>query len=320
MSELTFDRDAFLELLTEAVRAGPGSPAWHDAVRTLREAGARADLDEYHLLLRAREHLESAKGWRSVRAGPQFTRDLLEALDREPTARDPRRWTTFLSMAAIVTIVAGIVGLFLLLRGGDEPAPDVGNPLASVLFTCTLAETGFDTPPDADRWQTIGSLPLRFDRGLRVAGGGENVGGGLVLSDAVAAAQPVAIEAVLRLRKPTDDVVPQLLVASSDGFIPATAASSRELAVLVQGSSVKLALPGGELLPLVKLESTHPPELRLRLAIDSDSAMVDVDGRRAWIGPHGLGDTAPRRVGVRFLQARPVSDPASFTHFRVLTP
>lgn len=320
MSEPSFDRDAFLELLTEALRAGPGSPSWHDAVRVLRDAGARPDLDEYHLLLRAREHLESGKGWRAVRAGPQFTRDLLDALERQPNGAGSHRWTNVLSAGAVVAIAAAIVGLILLLRGGEETPPDPANPLAAVLFTRTVLETTFDAAPEGKRWQTVGSLPLRFDRGLRAGGPGENVGGGVVAAEAFAAAQPVAIEAVLRLKKPTDDVVPQLFVASSDGFIPATGTSSRELALLLQGASVKLALPGGELLSLTKLEPSHPSELRLRLTLDAESALVDVDGRRLWAGAHGLGETAPRRLGVRFLQARATGDATSVASLRVLMP
>ena len=69
MTQLDFDSDAFLTLLTDALRAGPGSPQWHDALRTLR-AGGIEHADEYRLLVAAREHLESGREYRSIRAGP----------------------------------------------------------------------------------------------------------------------------------------------------------------------------------------------------------------------------------------------------------
>jgi hypothetical protein len=188
------------------------------------------------------------------------------------------------------------------------------------LFTRVLHETSFEASPDAERWHPVGTLPLKCDRGLRPTGGGENVGGGLVAADPIPANQTFAIDSIIRLRKPSDDLVPQLFVASSDGFIPATGTAERELALLLQGSTVKLALPSGELLSLLRLDASRPPELKLKLALDAQAAVVEVDDKRLWTGPHGLGDTAPRRVGVRFLQSRPGGEASSFQRFRVLVP
>ena len=61
------DKDPLLVLLTEALRAGPGSPAWHQAISTLR--ADQPEMAEYKMLLTAREHLESGRRYRSVRAG-----------------------------------------------------------------------------------------------------------------------------------------------------------------------------------------------------------------------------------------------------------
>ena len=59
--------DPFLTLLTDALRAGPGSPEWHQAVSQLKVSGE--NVDEYKLLIEAREALESGRDYRSVRAG-----------------------------------------------------------------------------------------------------------------------------------------------------------------------------------------------------------------------------------------------------------
>ncbi|MBW3608058.1 MAG: hypothetical protein KY463_06835 [Actinobacteria bacterium] len=82
--------DPFFELLTDALRAGPGSPAWHNAVQKLRGAGAEGS-DEYKLLCAARERLESGREFRSVRAGPDFTRRLFTELESVPAGRSPGR-------------------------------------------------------------------------------------------------------------------------------------------------------------------------------------------------------------------------------------
>ena len=46
------EKDPFLVLLTDALRAGPGSPEWRDAVATLKTSDER--VDEYRLLIEAR--------------------------------------------------------------------------------------------------------------------------------------------------------------------------------------------------------------------------------------------------------------------------
>src|SRR5215218_9833460 len=90
MAQANVDADPLFQLLTDALRAGPGSPEWHQAVAKLREGGAE-HADEYRLLITAREHLESGKDYRSVRAGPGFTRKLLDNLDKEQAGAGTKR-------------------------------------------------------------------------------------------------------------------------------------------------------------------------------------------------------------------------------------
>ena len=47
--------DQFMTLLTDALRSGPGSPEWNQAVKALRASGQNAD--EYAMLTAARESL-----------------------------------------------------------------------------------------------------------------------------------------------------------------------------------------------------------------------------------------------------------------------
>src|SRR3954463_2717514 len=85
MSHAPVETDPLFQLLTDALRAGPGSPEWHQAVAKVREGGVAAPehADEFRLLVAVREHLESGRDWRAVRAGPGFTRKLFERLDEE---------------------------------------------------------------------------------------------------------------------------------------------------------------------------------------------------------------------------------------------
>src|SRR5580704_15943114 len=87
---LDFESDQFLKLLTDALRAGPGSPTWHTVVARLRqsEPASAAALDsesgQWQALISVRENLESGKSYRSVRAGPGFRRRVMDRIDAEP--------------------------------------------------------------------------------------------------------------------------------------------------------------------------------------------------------------------------------------------
>src|SRR5437660_11897550 len=90
---LDFESDQKLRLLTDALRAGPGTPQWRAALDEFRPATEAAaptadEQQEYQLLLRAREDLASGRAYREVRAGPAFTRKIFEQIEREPAAND----------------------------------------------------------------------------------------------------------------------------------------------------------------------------------------------------------------------------------------
>ena len=96
------DSDPFFQLLTDALRAGPGSAQWGEAVAKLRDGGVDG-ADEYRLIIRAREDLEQRPRLPPVTAGPGFTRKVLDAVEQEGgrrrTASRPRR---------IIAILAGL--------------------------------------------------------------------------------------------------------------------------------------------------------------------------------------------------------------------
>jgi hypothetical protein len=74
-----------VELLTDALRAGPGSPAWRAAMESVAAAGG-TEAEEYKTLYAARERLASGRQYREVRAGPAFTRSVFDAIEHERDA------------------------------------------------------------------------------------------------------------------------------------------------------------------------------------------------------------------------------------------
>src|SRR3954467_7227544 len=100
-AESPAESDPFFQLLTDALRAGPGSPQWGEAVARLRDGGVDG-ADEYRLIIRAREDIELGRDYRKVSAGPEFTRKVLTAVESE--GKRPSGMPT----ATIVAILAGL--------------------------------------------------------------------------------------------------------------------------------------------------------------------------------------------------------------------
>src|SRR5215204_1027513 len=126
MTELDFE-SAQLELLTEALRAGPGTPQWREALATI---DVTPGADEFRLLCAARERLASGSSYREVRAGPRFTRNVFDAIEHDEGAAPPKalpsaNWIAALS-AAVILAILGVVAYLVVPRteatrpaGGD---------------------------------------------------------------------------------------------------------------------------------------------------------------------------------------------------------
>jgi hypothetical protein len=309
--------EPFLTLLTDALRAGPGSPEWHQAVSQLKTAGE--NVDEYKLLIEAREALESGRDYRSVRAGPGFTRKLLTELENKAPVGNSRRLPTLIAALAGLVIVA-IIGIELYAFYTRTPVDDSTkaiNELASTYFSKEISATSFDTGiPEA--WRTIGSLPLDANKGLKPANGpvptgGEFVGGGIVLNQSIPAAQPIALQATLQVTKPSAELIPQVFVANDTTFSSDRATSSQELVwQVVEG--LQQVVADGKTQKHAKISSKT--DHLIRVLLKGDLAIVEVDGQ-SWSGRNALGDK-PRYLGVRFIRTGDKTGDAKFTNVRVL--
>lgn len=324
MAAIDLQSDDFMILLTDALRAGPGSPEWLRAVQVLTEAGAQGD--EYTMLITAREHLESGRPYRAVRPGPNFTRKVMDQVEQAQMARgrvgSPAGWIAA-AAALLVIATVGLVIYFAVPGGGDDSGL---ADLERTYFVQPRVEIDFAQPLD-DAWIPIGQLAVQpGPGGLRLADAtapaDAYLGGGVMRQASLPAEQAFAVEARLRAERWTDDLIPQVFITDTPQFTPDRGTSSGELAWLIQAGAPAVALPDGR---LAGQSPTQPPDARngmtIRVLVSRDHAIVESGGERVFAGPHQLSPQRPRYVGVRFLK-RGDADPAPvrFESLRILHP
>lgn len=326
------ESEEFFDLLTEALRAGPGSPSWHQAVQILRTRQGDGEAEDYRLLCAAREHLESGRAYREVRAGPGFGRKVLDAIEELPGDGGSRRGVP---LANVIAIVCAIGLLLVVLTLGYLLAPGSGQrgsieELAQTSFMAAGAPIAFSGGEMPAGWRTIGPLALDAGNGLRLSGqdgrgapAGEFRGGGIVWLSPMQPDEAFAVEVMLEVTRPADDLVAQVFVTDQPQFSEDRGTSPHELVWLLQGTRLRLVLPDGrgEAEETLGLPSASRKVL-VRLRLGRDLAIIDDSGgrggagppvlKRLWAGPHQLDRDAPRYVGVRFLrrgdsQANPIS-------------
>jgi hypothetical protein len=320
MTEVDLESDEFLTLLIEALRAGPGSPAWHEAIGRLRSGGIE-HADEYRLLVRAREHLESGKSYRSLRAGPGFTQKLMTSIEAE-SARAPRTPPTTTTVAIISAgLMLGVLLVigYLLWTSSDKPPV---TPDGNVLLVNTVTEATFDNALPSD-WRIIGRLPIEFTRSaMRHKLGTENPasGGGVTWTQAIAPDEPFAVIASVRAYRPEQDLIAQVFVSDQPEFSDENGTTAHELVWLLQGEQMQVILPSGRVVAQSDLASGQRGSMTISITIDRDQACVDFGSKREriWAGENGLDSTKPRFVGVRFLaRSKDAGDQVVFQSVRV---
>ena len=180
------DADPRLRLLSDALRAGPGSPEWAAAVTEAQSVGVPPGIDEYAVLLAARERLAEGRAYRSVRAGPGFGRRLMSRVDADVAARSKSPLSAGLFAYVGVGLVVAVVGLLsaLILRSISGEGTGQAE-LAQAYFSRSFA-TATLTGPLPPGFQSIGSLSLNAANGLaldadrKVPATDGYAGGGLV--------------------------------------------------------------------------------------------------------------------------------------------
>jgi hypothetical protein len=311
------ESDPFFQLLTDALRAGPGSPQWGDAVARLRDGGAAGvpGGDEYAMLLRAREDIESGRDYRAVRAGPAFTRKVLDNIEQEGGRRQGIPTATLIAIASGLVILATVITVLVLMSGdGKTPEQAALDRLESTSFATAGASADFTAgvagPPQG--WRAIGRLPLDTAGGGLKAGpapaaappdAAAFAGGGLVTEDPLPAGRAVSVEAEVVLpANATGTGSAQVFVSDSADFSPDRATSPREVVWIYRDGRVTVDADGRSQGEAVNLGAPGQT-VKVRITFERDVAIVEAGNRRLYAGPHGLGPDAPRYAGVRFIRA-----------------
>lgn len=310
MASADIETDPFFIQLTDALRAGPGTPQWNDAIAALRNQGAEG-ADELRVLIQARENLENGKDFRSVRAGPGFTRKLMAEIENSsaPAPRSTAPTATIIAIIAGLAIfsLVGYVG-YKLTRGevNSQQAIDDLQSRSQKFFDAIATASFSGSIPQG--WRAIGSLPLSSEAGLRpdlkAEGAKKDLGGGVVWNTPLAATQPFAVDVSISAPEPSSAVLLEAFVSTDPNFSPEKGTSSKDLVWQLQGREQHVLLSGGG--QALLQGSGFANGDAIRLIVDQNVALVEVISatgktQRLWSGPHDLG-AGPRYVGVRFLQ------------------
>jgi hypothetical protein len=321
---LDFEKDRFLELLTDALRCGPRSPQWKEAVDKVRSLGG-ADADDYQLLLRAREDLEAGLEYRSIRAGAGFTRKVMEQIEKEPAGgtQAPVPAAGLIAALAAVGILAVLVVVAVVLMRQPPLEPGLAE-LQNMTFprTVLVADLSIGVPPEL---REFGRKPVvsAAAKGLRSAeptGARDFFGGGVHLAEALPAGDPAAVEIGFNRGKPSANLDLQIFVSESTAFDGPKAMSARELVVDVREGQFAVYRPDGTMAgSLVKAAEGRNI---VTLKLDAKNVVVEANGKPVYAGPHGLSPGGVRVPGVRFLAraGEKKLDELSVSKIRILRP
>ncbi|HEX4792495.1 MAG TPA: hypothetical protein VH370_01820 [Humisphaera sp.] len=301
--------DPFFELLTDALRAGPGSPQWRDAVAQLREKGA-GEADEFRLLITTRESLESGREYRSVRAGAGFTQKVMGGLG------DQKRLGATWPIANIVAII-GAAGILLAVgyvvyrvaspAGEADPRAieQLSTDAKHYLNDISVASFSGALP---DNWKQIGSLPLAFKGTMMPLADTANQGGGIYYANGISAQQGYMVETTIAAPTPNSAILLQVFVSADTSFSAERGTGAHEIAWSLEGLEQRVIVDGN-VQQIARKASAG--SLKVRLIVNHDLAIVEVgqrnaDGRtdfqQVWAGAHHL-NSGTHFAGVRFLRS-----------------
>ena len=338
MTDLDFESSQ-LQLLTDALRAGPGSPEWRAAMESVAAAGHGTEADQYKTLYAARERLASGRQYREVRAGPGFTRKVFDAIEQEGDGDGATRGAVpaanlIAAVSALVILGVLAIVVWLIVPTRDAREQQQGNTLAQTYFVDRIVDATF-TSGLGEEWTPFGKLPVEAKNGLRpgvvpdappdaAAAPDAYTGGGVSHRRTLDAKQPFAVEATIRVPKPAAAAAAvQLFVTDSPTFAGDRAMTDRELVWHVRGAQSTVATPDGAVELSDGAAAIRPGQrINVRITTNQSEAAVEMNGRTLWSGPHKLDPGKPRTVGVRFLTQGKVDEKAApvVESLRVLIP
>jgi hypothetical protein len=250
----------------------------------------------------------------------------MEAISTQSMAR-PRRVSTVNLIAVIAaTLLLGTVAMFiyLLVASGDHSGvqSEAIDALSAKLLGNATTSLSFDQPPPSD-WKNVGRLPLNFSGGMRpraVSDKSQDVAaGGLVWQTPMSSDTPFEVEATIKVNRSTEDLLPEVAVSDVNDFSDEKVTASHELVWLLQSGQAQVIAPSGHIEAQSDAKGAHAA-LTIRLRLDQQIAIVEMDGKRIWAGPCGLAPDKPRYIAIRLLRrGNNKQDQLSFQSVRVLT-
>jgi hypothetical protein len=303
---INLESEQFLAMLSEALRAGPASPQWHQAVGLLR-AQSGGEADEYKLLCTAREDLESGKEYKSVRAGAEFSHRVIAGLGQQG-GRRPSTAAIITGISAIlIAIVISIVGYYIY----TDSQPQKIKLLTSQLYYNPVVEARFESalPPG---WQPIGDVPVVVrDKELRPGAPAATTPAttaptvqscGLVCTQELPADGEFEIKAVFKLSRALQETGAIRLFIADDPVTSAHLATERQLVCQLQNGEVRVVLPGSQK-TLTQIDAVgNSREVTVRIVLGRDLAVVDSRDSCLYAGENRLSPKKPRYLGILFVR------------------
>lgn len=291
---------AFEQLLAEALRAGPGSPQWQQAVAILREAGTEGE--EFAVLCQAREDLESGKKYRSIHAGPGFTRKLMDRLENEKLPQWSMPTASIVVYIAIAVVVIGASVICWQMVAPSHAKRTLAD-LQDVFCVTPVEDVRFENAMP-EGFKRIGLLPVEVRGGLvadvRPRAGNQTWGGGVYREKSIPDDMACAIEMSIEVTNPQGTLIPQLFISDEAAFSPDKALSPRELVCLIEAGEVRVVLPDGRTVAQTPLVLDAAGQAILRIKLTDQLAIVEHGGKALWSGEYHMAHHA-RYVGVRYL-------------------
>lgn len=300
--------DQFMTLLTDALRSGPGSPEWHEAVKLLR--ASNQNIDDYTLLYAARERLESGKAYRGVRAGAGFTRKVLTGIDEQGNVNGGVPTANLIAMIAAGAILAVVVTIGVLLFKGANPRQQAIEDLSTRIFGSKFLSASFSGTGGAalihpEGWTTFGDLPLTAESNeLRSSlipsanGATTYQSGGLVIATGIPADRPLEVDVSARVNKSTENEIAEVFV-SDEPITRENADGGHALVWQFKGGEARVFLADGRSVPQAD-KFPNVREFAVKLVLNRDTVIVESAGQRLYAGPHLLSPEKSRYAGIRF--------------------
>ena len=298
---MDIESDTFMELLTEALRSGPASPPWRQAIEILHAAGEKGE--DYTLLCRVRENLESGKSYRTVHAGSGFTRKLMHRLDEPSGHRSGIPTAAIIAIIASAAVVITIVIMAWMLIAPSQNKTSVAQ-LRDTFFVSALVSQSFESgiPPE---FAKIGRLPLLVLGGVKMdpawKANNRLAGGGLYFKHPLAPDHTYAVDCTFEIPDPKSDLIAQIFLCDNPTFSPDKGVSQKELVCLTQHGKLRVILPDGKTVAESPLTLDAQATASVSVKFNHELVVVEHAGKILYAGAHQLSGDKQRLVGLRFL-------------------